>query len=230
MLRYRKWMCALAALVCSPALVLAGQPYPGAPYQSVNPNQQTADQIARILSTSGGLNGQRVYVEFAGGVATLRGQVGSISQRSQAIALTSQVSGVRQVNNQLQVLAPAAPTYHSGVVQAQALAPRSYGVPAAQAAPFALGQFQASPAPTASYASSPTAVNTVNYNLPNVPSYAWPSYAPYPNYASVTYPHQYSPTAWPYIGPFYPYPQVPLGWRKVQLEWDDGWWMLEFDD
>ena len=25
----------------------------------------------------------------------------------------------------------------------------------------------------------------------------------------------------PYIGPFYPYPQVPLGWRKVQLEWDD---------
>ncbi len=44
----------------------------------------------------------------------------------------------------------------------------------------------------------------------------------------VTYPHQYSPTAWPYIGPFYPYPQVPLGWRKVMLEWDDGWWQLDF--
>jgi hypothetical protein len=44
----------------------------------------------------------------------------------------------------------------------------------------------------------------------------------------VTYPKQYSPTAWPYIGPFYPYPQVPLGWRKVTLEWDDGWWMLDF--
>ena len=29
------------------------------------------------------------------------------------------------------------------------------------------------------------------------------------------YPKQYSPTAWPFIGPFYPYPQVPLGWRKV---------------
>ena len=63
-----------------------------------------------------------------------------------------------------------------------------------------------------------------------MPSYAWPSYAAYPNYAALTYPHQYSPTAWPYIGPFYPYPQVPLGWRKVMLEWDDGWWMLDFKD
>jgi hypothetical protein len=46
----------------------------------------------------------------------------------------------------------------------------------------------------------------------------------------VTYPKQYSASAWPYIGPFYPYPQVPLGWRKVQLEWDDGWWWLNFKD
>ena len=63
-----------------------------------------------------------------------------------------------------------------------------------------------------------------------MPGYAWPSYAAYPNYAALTYPKQYSPTAWPYIGPFYPYPQVPLGWRKVTLEWDDGWWFLDFKD
>ena len=68
----------------------------------------------------------------------------------------------------------------------------------------------------------------VVYDNPNMPSYAWPGYASYPNYAAVTYPQQYSPTAWPYIGPFYPYPQVPLGWRKVTLEWDDGWWFLDF--
>jgi hypothetical protein len=68
------------------------------------------------------------------------------------------------------------------------------------------------------------------YDHPSMPGYAWPSYASYPNYAAVTYPKQYSPTAWPYIGPFYPYPQVPLGWRKVTLEWDDGWWMLDFKD
>ncbi len=65
---------------------------------------------------------------------------------------------------------------------------------------------------------------------PNLPGYAWPGYAANPNYAAVTYPKQYSPSAWPYIGPFYPYPQVPLGWRKVSLEWDDGWWMLDFHD
>jgi hypothetical protein len=68
------------------------------------------------------------------------------------------------------------------------------------------------------------------YDQPQMPGYAWPTYAAHPNYAGVQYPKQYSPTAWPYIGPFYPYPQVPLGWRKVTLEWDDGWWMLDFKD
>jgi osmotically-inducible protein OsmY len=71
-------------------------------------------------------------------------------------------------------------------------------------------------------------VGAPRYDQPNMPSYAWPSYAAYPNYAAVTYPKQYSPSAWPYIGPFYPYPQVPLGWRKVTLEWDDGLWYLDF--
>jgi hypothetical protein len=70
----------------------------------------------------------------------------------------------------------------------------------------------------------------VSYDNPQMPGYAWPSYAANPNYAALTYPKQYSPSAWPYIGPFYPYPQVPLGWRKVTLEWDDGWWMLDFKD
>jgi hypothetical protein len=65
---------------------------------------------------------------------------------------------------------------------------------------------------------------------PNMPGYAWPSYSASPNYAAVQYPTQYSPTAWPYIGPFYPYPQVPLGWRRASLEWDDGWWWLDFDE
>lgn len=68
------------------------------------------------------------------------------------------------------------------------------------------------------------------YDQAAMPNYAWPSYAAYPNYGALTYPKQYSPTAWPYIGPFYPYPQVPLGWRKVTLEWDDGWWFLDFSD
>jgi osmotically-inducible protein OsmY len=76
----------------------------------------------------------------------------------------------------------------------------------------------------------PQGYGAPHYDSPNLPNYAWPGYAAYPNYAAVTYPQQYSPTAWPYIGPFYPYPQVPLGWRKVSLEWDDGWWFLDFTD
>lgn len=67
-----------------------------------------------------------------------------------------------------------------------------------------------------------------SYDQANMPNYAWPSYAAHPNYAAVSYPKQYSAAAWPYIGPFHPYPQVPLGWRKVTLEWDDGWWNLDF--
>jgi hypothetical protein len=73
-------------------------------------------------------------------------------------------------------------------------------------------------------------VAPAHFDRPNMPGYAWPSYAAYPNYAALTYPKQYSPTAWPFIGPFYPYPQVPLGWRKVSLEWHNGWWMLDFKD
>lgn len=86
------------------------------------------------------------------------------------------------------------------------------------------------PLPMYTAAASRAAVAPTRYDQPCLPNYAWPSYAAYPNYAAVTYPRQYSPTAWPYIGPFYPYPQVPLGWRKVTLEWDDGWWFLDFKD
>jgi hypothetical protein len=86
-------------------------------------------------------------------------------------------------------------------------------------------------APAPMYAPAmPEAAPPARYDAPQMPGYAWPSYASHPNYAAVTYPKQYSASAWPYIGPFYPYPQVPLGWRKVTMEWDDGWWFLDFKD
>ena len=85
--------------------------------------------------------------------------------------------------------------------------------------------------PMPAYAGAvPVGHSPARFDQPQMPGYAWPSYAAYPNYAALTYPKQYSPTAWPFIGPFYPYPQVPLGWRKVSLEWDNGWWMLDFKD
>jgi hypothetical protein len=63
---------------------------------------------------------------------------------------------------------------------------------------------------------------------PGMPNYAWPSYAPYPNFSAVGYPTAYPWQAWPNIGPFYPYPEVPLDWRAVTLRWDDGIWWLDF--
>ena len=85
------------------------------------------------------------------------------------------------------------------------------------------------PLPMSAGAQQPS-VNPARYDQPCMPNYAWPSYAAYPNNAAVCYPKQYSAQAWPYIGPFYPYPQVPMGWRKVTLQWDSGWWYLDFKD
>jgi len=61
---------------------------------------------------------------------------------------------------------------------------------------------------------------------PPLPPYAWPTYAPYNNYSRVAYPNCYPYEAFPYFGPFYPFPKVPLGWRAVKLEWNDGFWFL----
>jgi hypothetical protein len=114
----------------------------------------------------------------------------------------------------------------------------SSNLPAQRAAFAGAPEYQAAPAQygASGYGGEPVPMNMggggmarASYDNPQMPGYAWPSYAAYPNYSAVTYPHQYSPTAWPYIGPFYPYPQVPLGWRKVTLEWDDGWWFLDFN-
>jgi hypothetical protein len=100
--------------------------------------------------------------------------------------------------------------------------PATYGDPGPGAGAYGAG-------PVPSYGHPGSGSSHVVYDQPHLPAHAWPSYAAYPNYASVGYPTQYSASAWPYIGPFYPYPQVPLGWRKVTLEWDDGFWNLNFN-
>jgi hypothetical protein len=127
----------------------------------------------------------------------------SLAALTNASRLATQQSRQSQVNQMPVAFAPA-----STVMPAQAM-------------------MNAPPAP-AYIPGTGGGVAPAQYDHPHMPGYAWPAYASYPNYAGLTYPRQYSPTAWPYIGPFYPYPQVPLGWRKVMLEWDDGWWMLDF--
>lgn len=135
-----------------------------------------------------------------------------------------------------QVAAPAAapPTRVAALPsRAPMMAPMPPRGPMPTMGPRQMGpQMQGAPMQAPSYmpVSGNAPTNGARYDEPGLPNYAWPSYAPHPNYGAVTYPKTYSPTAWPYIGPFYPYPQVPLGWRKVTLEWDDGWWYLDFND
>ena len=198
-------------------------------------NQQVAEAIGRALK-SAGLTGYDMEIQYRDGVAGLSGSVSSSLQRTQAEEVVRSVSGVQTVNNQLRV---------SGGQQAAgpqaARTPRRVAPPQMVAPPQGYPQMQSMPRnihPAAMYQgqamgggyqhAGPGAAHTV-YNNANLPDYAWPTYASYPNYAQLTYPKQYSASAWPYIGPFYPYPQVPLGWRKATLQWDDGHWSLSFN-
>jgi osmotically-inducible protein OsmY len=134
------------------------------------------------------------------------------------------------VSNRMVPAPQAAPMQQAPAAQTATYRPQQGGIPAqtvqyggSVAGAPVMGQ----PVPMAPYSGVSGAPR---YDSPQLPNYAWPGYASHPNYAALTYPQQYSPSAWPYIGPFYPYPQVPMGWRKISLEWDDGWWFLDFTD
>ncbi len=185
-------------------------------------NQAVAEQIAQ--SVAAGVHGYDIEVRYVNGTATLSGSVANMQERQAAHQLAAAVPGVESVNNRLMVA--GGPKQMAGGYPAQA----GYGsqvAPAGYQPPLPPGAVPgAVPPPEGAFAAPGTTPPVLNN--PSLPPYAWPAYASYPNYAQVTYPQQYSASAWPYIGPFYPYPQVPLGWRQVQLEWDDGSWNLNF--
>jgi osmotically-inducible protein OsmY len=193
-------------------------------------NQRMAENIARSLQAAR-FTGYDIAIHYQNGVAVLDGSVAGTSQKAAATGIVSQVPGVQRVDNRLNVI-PAAGG--RGPVQGANYQP-PMGPPAGapQMGPPGVPPGMACPpgaagmAPPQGYGPPGVGSNAI-YDQPNLPNYAWPTYAAYPNYAQVTYPQQYSASAWPYIGPFYPYPQVPLGWRKAQLEWDDGYWQLNF--
>ncbi|MEO0530697.1 MAG: BON domain-containing protein [Planctomycetota bacterium] len=219
---------------------------------------EMAGQVAQTLRESGQLQNYRVGVKYKDGVAWLLGSVTSQGQAATAVRLTSEIDGIAHVVNKLDIVAakaetkavqPASLESPEAIESAPApLPPNPEAVPAQQAsrgmplpmqrmagvqARMPQGQVQAAQYGAQYAGGMPQGMSTagaqgVSYDQANMPGYAWPSYAAHPNYAAVTYPKQYSASAWPYIGPFYPYPQVPLGWRKVTLEWDDGWWHLDF--
>jgi osmotically-inducible protein OsmY len=218
-------------------------------------SMRIAEQLVARLEQQeamGRLRGCEFDVRVERSEVILSGHVGSAQQERLLLEVAQQVPGVRQVSADLSIAPnpsggmPVAPVsvqlpaaYSQGQMMADPIAdqtPRpigagrmaAYAGGAVLAAPvLAMNQMMGGGAP-AQLPDPGQAVVPARYDHPNLPGYAWPSYAASPNYAAVTYPKQYSPTAWPYIGPFYPYPQVPLGWRKVTLQWKDGWWQMNF--
>ncbi|HWL10707.1 MAG TPA: BON domain-containing protein, partial [Planctomicrobium sp.] len=216
-------------------------------------NQAVAQEIAKAL-TSAGLSGYDIEIRYKDGTASLIGAIDAKEQAILAHHVTASVPGVNQVLNRLTLngqvvqMPQAAPPQgygRPGMGPQQGMPPQ--GMPYQGAMPVAYQQ-QAGAHPGAMPAAyqqpgvPPGAMPPGGmpqygqvqqtghhvYNQPQLPNYAWPSYAPYDNSAAISYPTQYDASAFPYIGPYYPYPQVPLGWRKSTLEWDDGQWSLKF--
>lgn len=204
--------------------------------------QEVAQQIADAL-TAAGLSGYDIEVRYTNGTASLIGRVDDQEQVARAYQAASGVPGVQQVLNRLAAHDAGdiqrMPLYGQPGYPQSGMPPQAYqqmamaqqaGYPA-QAAPqgYPVQQTQAmAPAPVAAPPGGVQPAGHMIHNQPNIPPYAWPSYAPYDNYSAVTYPSMYDASAWPYIGPYYPYPQVPMGWRESTLAWDDGYWNLKF--
>ena len=216
-----------------------------------NEDQAAASRIAKELKQSGKLHDYKIGVKVRDDTVWLMGKVTDASQAQAAVEIARGHAPSQRVISELAIGReeadlnkglPPAPRQRAGTVLASRAVSQAPQVPSmAQSRPqqlpaqpvAAMNQVRrpaALGAPLPAYVPSGTGVNRAVYDQPHMPGYAWPSYAAYPNYAALTYPKQYSPAAWPYIGPFYPYPQVPLGWRKVTLEWDDGWWNLDFKE
>lgn len=222
-------------------------PSPGAPAQGGSSNQETAEQIAAALSAAR-LDGYDIQIRFQNGVAVLEGSVGTQAERNAVSQVASTVPGVQVVNRLRCTEERPAQYADAGAAAGPGAARSPYGYQPARGDVRGAGYMQPGAQPPApgmgaapmgpmgpgappyppAYGHPGMGASQAVYNSPNMPDYAWPTYAQYPNVAAVSYPQQYSASAWPYIGPFYPYPQVPLGWRDATLRWDDGQWNLMF--
>jgi hypothetical protein len=190
------------------------------PHLDPTPNQRIANAIADQLRQNGQLRHYNVNISFQHGTAELTGQAASQAQHDEILRLVQSVGGVERVRDLLVVASGATVAQVQAVApgplpDAKALAPRMPDVPSPVTAPTEpLPIFQAPP---------PGPGN--DYNPPPLPPYAWPTYAAYNNYSRVAYPTLYPYQSWPFIGPIYPFPKIPPGWRSIKLEWKDGsWW------
>lgn len=182
-------------------------------------NQALADELSGLYRTSGVLAGYSLDIQTSGGVVTLTGSVANSQQHAALLSMTRQHPGVVAVNDKTSVRQ----LDDLIVARFQDNAPR----PLANGAPASEGRQGAvavEPAPTAAF---PGGVMPYT-DAPALPPYAWPAYTPYNNYASMAQQTQYPSGAWPFIGPPYPYPMIPAGWRRVSLNWKCGYWYMKF--
>jgi len=183
-------------------------------------NQRLADTIAGQLRQSERLRHYTLGIVFQDGTAELTGTVADQAQHDEVLHIVQGIPGVERVVDHMSARG-------SGSVMAvQAVAPPSDMLSAPQMVPGPGGpNFVVEPAPIF----QAPAPGPYDLNPPKMPPYAWPTYAPYNNYSRVAYPQLYPHESWPFIGPLYPFPKVPLGWRSVKLEWQDGhWWLSRY--
>jgi len=199
-------------------------------------NQQLADQIANQLRASGTTSGADIDIVAINGNVELNGSVKDAGQRAQIERVVQGVQGVNgPVRNNLvsQDGTPSQlPTFTGSPLTINNPGSMPYPSGPVMGGPVMGGPMMGGPmmgGPMMGGVSDPTplappSMPQYGMNAPKLPPYAWPTYAPHNNYSRVAYPEKYPYNAWPYIGPFYPFPKVPLGWRKVTLEWEDGHW------
>ncbi|MBA4187068.1 MAG: hypothetical protein C0467_03535 [Planctomycetaceae bacterium] len=181
------------------------------PVAVANPNQMLADSVASRLRAINVAEGADVNISAQEGTVTLSGSAKDAAQRAGIIRAAQGVNGVILVRNGIRVAGEVVQVQEAAPVAPLPLAPQGGpgGGPIVEPVPLGVpGQF------------SP------DMQAPNLPPHAWPTYAPYNNVSRVAYPTAYPYNAFPFIGPYYPFPKVPLGWRKVTLEWDDGHWYI----
>jgi hypothetical protein len=174
-------------------------------------DQTLATTIADHLRQSGQLHNYRIDINVQNGAADLSGTVVDQPQREEALRLVQGVPGVERVRDHLSLTGPITQVLGQATVE-QGPPPRRVAPPVAAGNSEPVPIYQA-PTP-----------GPYDLNPPRMPPYSWPTYAPYNNYSRVATPLAYPYQSWPFIGPCYPFPKVPLGWRSVKLEWEDGYW------
>ncbi len=190
----------------------------------VDSNQQLADNVAAKLTAGTMAQGADVSIVAQGGTVMLLGTCKDAEQKQAIVNAVRTTKGVSLVKDGLtagaiaQVQAQDAPAALPPVAapRGPVAAPIFSNIPPAQAAG---PMIEPTPLGAGGFGSS-------DIGAPPLPGYAWPTYAPHPNVSRVAYPESYPYNAFPFIGPYYPFPKVPMGWRSVTLKWEDGHWFM----